>query len=124
MLVIIITRDNKIHIVDISTISGKHWALCGLSFSKQDRVTTIAADNTFPGICADCKIFADMAYQMNLDEAPAIARNSSKVKNNLFISFHRKNYAGPKARFSKVASHTWRTLGRYRDLTNKKKEHE
>lgn len=124
MLIILITRDDNIHIVDITTLSGKHWTKCGLCFSKQDRITTIAADNTFAGICTDCKIFADMEYQMNLDETPEIARGSFEVTNKSFVSFHRKNYAGPKSKFSKVASHTWRKLGRYRDLPNKKKEHE
>jgi hypothetical protein len=118
MLVIIIPRDESIHISDQKTNSGTYWTVCGECFTKKDIINTIAADNTFPGICIDCKILSDMIYQMNLDDTPI------EIRHDLFISFHKKNYLGPKAKFIKASNHVWNKLAKYKNLSNRKKEHE
>lgn len=118
MLLILISRDDSVHIVDLKDPLGNYWTMCGEDYSKKDKINTIVVDNTFPGICVDCKIFADMSYEIHLDDL------SKSLRTDLFILSHRKNYLGPKAKFGRVANHSWKKLVKYKSLTIRKKDYE
>lgn len=123
MFVLLMLRSGGTHILDLTTHSGKYWSICGYSFNKTQRLNTLAADNTFPGICPDCKFMYDDMYQSDLDEEPTLARNSTPAKHDKYLAYHKSNQKGPKAKYSRIAIHNWDKLVRYQRQAKRTKKH-
>ena len=94
-------RDGTIHILEFRSRSGTFWFVCASSANKQDRVNILAADNTFPGICTDCKLMYYNMYQLDLEDGIVAARSGhNRVKKYGFIDSFRKNLIEPKIKFN------------------------
>lgn len=80
MFVFFIRKNSNIHIVELTSVNGRCYSICGLSTSKSERLYTLSADNTFPAICSKCKFICDEMYYFNLNNSIRSVRSSISRK--------------------------------------------
>lgn len=111
MFVFIIDRSNKTHVVDFKNNQGKYRTLCGQTYYQNQNITTLSADNTFNGICQNCKRYYDEMYLSDLNEAIRIARSAINDHSNI-VMFHKMDLMGPKASYETAWGRVWSKLGK------------
>lgn len=119
MFIFITSRSNETHIVDFKNIQGKYRTLCGKICYQKQNITTLGSDNTFPGICPTCKRYYDEMYKSDLEENIRILRSSIRDNENL-LSYHRYEFAGPKAEFEPAWDRVWTKLIRFKSIIKNK----
>lgn len=111
MFIFILDRFNGTHVVDFKNNQSKYRTLCGKIYFQKQNITTLAADNTFNGMCSVCKKYYDEVYLSDLNEDIRIARaGASNYKNTLM--FHKIDMLGPKASYEIVWERNWSKLSR------------
>jgi len=75
VITILIPRLGLSHILNYRLHNGKWRTLCQMDLPKDPTMTTLSADDTFPGICRACKESHDKYYQDNLEYNLQSARN-------------------------------------------------
>jgi hypothetical protein len=55
MILLIQDRDDNLHLVDYTSITGNKFTLCNLVYCKRDIINTLALDNTVHNICRTCR---------------------------------------------------------------------
>lgn len=115
MFTILLTRQGPIHIVNYYT-NRTYLTICGKNYHKSVKLNTLSADNTFQGICHNCKHYYDEMYQSNLGHHPQDARGASIFTEDV-ISLHRDNFIGPKARHLSLVEYRYSVkINKYRRL--------
>ena len=125
MFSILILRTGPIHIINWHHPNGHFRTACGKSFTKNDKANTLAADNTFPGICSTCKSYYDQLYQADLDYSPTTLRSSGLLNREDIVDLHKMDLVGPRAKFT--ASLEYRIsvkMIRYQRLVHRSKKYE
>lgn len=64
------------HIMNYQLDNHHYFSICGKKILISPTMITLAADNTYPGLCSDCKINSDNYILYDLNNVPRIARNS------------------------------------------------
>lgn len=124
MFVFIMLRTGVTHIVNYRLGSGGFRTICSKTYHKVSQVnsiTTLAADNTFPGMCMTCKKYYDEMYLSDLNEEPTMARNEVQLKHENIVDFQRYDIEGPKAKYEDVSGKKWwPKLIKYQRLVQKR----
>lgn len=122
MFVVIMLRAGDVHIVDFTLNSGKQYrTICSKTFSKNLKMNTLAADNTFPGTCSTCKAFYDEMYLSDLNIEPRMARNESQFRYYNLVDYHRYEMEGPTVKYEdRVFRRWWPKLIKYQRLLQKR----
>jgi len=115
MFVVIMPQDKEMHIVSYRLGNGSYRTICAKTFPRNMKTNTLAADDTFPGLCSYCKAYYDEMYHADLNHFPEMARNEGQWKWFGIVRFNRSNEQGPKAKYEEVLEYKiWRKLGKYR----------
>jgi hypothetical protein len=122
MFAVIMLRKGDIHIVDYTINNDKQIrTICQKQFSKKLKPNTLAADNTFPGMCKTCKAFYDEMYISDLNHDPRMARNESQFRYYHLLDAHRYEMEGPQVKFGdRVNWRWWVKLVKYQRLLQKR----
>jgi hypothetical protein len=72
--ILVIDRQDNLHIVDYCSPNGNKYALCGVTYVKKDIVTTLAIDNTISILCHRCHSLFTAMYESDLNDEPQSAR--------------------------------------------------
>ena len=122
MFVVIILRTGDIHIVDYTINNGKKYrTICSKTFSRNLKMNTLAADNTFLGTCATCKAFYDEMYLSDLNIEPRMARNESQFRYNNILDYNRYEMEGPRMQYEdSINRRWWPKLVKYQRLLQKR----
>lgn len=119
-------RNGVTHILDYTSWhSSRHWTVCGQFFVKQDRINTVAIDNTVSGICESCKAACDAGYANHLENNLRKVRNSKYPDYYDILKLNKIGAVGPKPVYNNVLRYrSWSKLGRYQRLVSRFKKHE
>jgi hypothetical protein len=121
MFIVIMLRKGDIHIVNYRMSNGNYRTICSKTFSKKLKLNTLAADNTFDGICSTCKHHYDEMYLSDLNVATYMARNETQLKYNNILDFNRYNIEGPQIKYEDaVGRRWWPKLVKYQRLIQKR----
>lgn len=123
MFVALYLRTGQIHIVSYRQRDGNYRTICNKTIKPIDRLNTLAADNTFPGMCRTCKSDHDSMYQADLDDDPRMARNTSQNDYIFYSKWHHGDFMGPKREYEHLVERTWYKLVRYQRLITRSKKH-
>jgi hypothetical protein len=93
--------------------NGNYRTMCSKTFTKKMWLNTLAADNTFPGICTTCKTYYDDMYISDLNDDPQMARNEVQMGYYDLPDWHHADIEGPKAKFEDTMDRRWGKLIRY-----------
>lgn len=119
MFTLLLIRSGPPHIVNFYS-NNSYRTICGESFTKNNNINTLSADNTFTGICNKCKGFYDKMHQADLDFYPENARSSSIFTEDMLF-LHRLNIIGPRARYMDFVDYKFSAkISKYRRLLHKK----
>jgi hypothetical protein len=119
MFVFLIDRFNETHIVDFKNIQGKYRTLCAKIFFQKQNIITLAADNTFNGICINCKRYYDEMYLSDLNDDVRMARSAMNDHSNI-IMFHKMDLLGPRALYESSWERVWSKLNKAKSSTKNK----
>jgi hypothetical protein len=119
MIVVLLLRRENPHIVNYYNGNDMYLTICGLNLKKKEIIETIAADDTFPGICTTCKHYMDLGYKADLNRFPREARGHAVFTEDM-LKFHKLNILGPKSQYSDLLEfRITRKFSKYRRLTMK-----
>lgn len=124
MFVVIMLRNGEAHIVNNRLGDGGYRTVCykAIAIRKDWTINTIAADDTFPGLCQKCKTDYDEMYLSDLNEEPTMARNETQMKYEDIVEFNRRNYVGARVLYEDVAVRRWwPKLIKYQRLPQRRK---
>lgn len=119
MFIFIMGRSDDTHVVDFKNIQGKYRTLCGKTFYQKQNITTLGADNTFPGICQTCKKYYDEMYSSDLESDIRILRSTIRELSSI-PTYHRYDFIGPKAKYEPVWDRAWSKLTRAKSVLRNK----
>lgn len=114
MIILVIDRDDNLHLVDYTPPSGNKFTICGHVYRKKDIVTTLALDNTVHNICRTCYEDYETMYGDDLEFDPRMARTSmnKKLRENYFdLSYE---FLEPALKYYDMTRRHWEKLVRYR----------
>src|SRR5574339_89618 len=116
MFVFLIDRKGTTHVVDYQNNSGRYRTICSKLFHQKENIITLAADNTFDGLCRDCKRFYDDMYNSDLEDDIQMARSQVQPGMYTLVDFHRMELMGPKDKYEMAWDRVWTKLTRARGL--------
>jgi hypothetical protein len=119
MLVALIERSGKSHILAYKATNGSYSSICGHRFPKLSMINVISIDSTFAGMCVHCKKQMDSIIDLNLKYAPRYARSRTQMKLESTYDGNKFNYRGPQVDYGDVFYRYWPRLNRYMNLVNK-----
>ena len=111
MFVFIMDRHDNVHIVDFQQAGNKYRTLCSKVYLQKECITTLAADNTFSGMCDKCKKYYDDMYISDLEYIPRIARSNIQDMTTL-ADYHQLEFLGPKSKYEMAFDRIWTKLNR------------
>lgn len=95
MFILYINRRDEAHILNFRMNNGNYRMLCGKTWSRSGRYITLAADDTFPGICANCKRRMEVTHKVDLERDLKQAYNAVQGSYYSMRQFHQKGMLGP-----------------------------
>lgn len=119
MFIFLIDRLNETHIVDFKDNKGKYRTLCSKVYYQHQNITTLSADNTFNGMCSNCKRYYDEMYLFDLNEVTRIARSPINDYSN-DVMYHKMNLIGPKASYETAWDRVWGKLSKAKSVIKNK----
>lgn len=119
MLVALIERSGKSHILSYKSTNGSYSSICGRRFPKPSMLNVISVDSTFPGMCVHCKKQMDSIIELNLEYAPRYVKSKTQMKLESTYDGNKLNYRGPQVDYGDVFYRYWPRLNRYMNLINK-----
>lgn len=119
MLVALIERNGKSHILAYKAPNGNYSSICGHRFPKPSKLNVISIDGTFPGMCIHCKKQMDSILEQNLKYAPRYVRSRTQMKLESTYDGNKFNYRGPQVDYGDAFYRYWARLNRYMGLINK-----
>lgn len=123
MFVALFLRNGKVHIVSYRQRDGNYRAVCNKTIKPIDRINTLAFDNTFSGICENCKSAYDDMYHSDLEDDKAMAHSSSSNGYTTLRDLHQAEFIGPKNSYENLMEKSWYKLSKYQRLVNRTKKH-
>jgi hypothetical protein len=118
MFIFLIDRHGSTHVVDYQNSQGRYRTLCSKIFTRKDNITTLAADNTFSGLCRECKRYYDDMYNSDLEDDLQMVRSNQNGMYSL-LDFHRAEIMGPKDKHELSLERVWTKLIRARSQLKK-----
>lgn len=114
MFVVLQLRNSEIHIIDYQSAAGCCRTVCGKVYDKSSHFNVFGIDNTFSGICDNCKKY----YEKIL-----INSNSRNIKSNVYnfetmLNFINHEYIGAKAKYSRQIK-SWTKLNKLKRLVKR-----
>lgn len=122
MFTFLITRDGKAHIVDFyHPPHSRYRTVCGNVYYKKQYLITLAAGNTFPGICKNCKNTYDDLYLSDLNHIPQMA-HGQPYRLQDFLEFNKAGLFGPEEDYILPFKRIWGKLNKYKNLANRNRK--
>lgn len=122
MFVFLINRRGQTHIVDFyNPGQARYRAICGNVFFKKDHLITLAADNTFHGICITCRNYYDDMVISDLNFEPQMLRGEPHRLEDL-LTLNKMGILGPEDKYYAYFKRSWSKLIRLRSLPNRHKK--
>lgn len=112
MFVFLIDRKSNLHIVDFQHAQGRYRTICGKIYHQKDKISTLSADNTFDGLCQDCKRFYDDMYSSDLEDDIRVARSNVFHSMSHIADYHHLEFLGPKSKYEALWERIWTKLFR------------
>lgn len=119
MFVVIILRNGDSHAVSYRLNNGGYRTICGKTYAKNFKTNTIASDDTFPGLCRNCKSYHDEMYKDDLEYDPRMARSEASTRYTDVLVYNKLDIVGPKAHFEQHMERRWPKLIRYQRIPQK-----
>lgn len=119
MFVVIILRSGESHAVSYRLTNGSYRTICGKTYAKSASMNTISTDDTFPGMCRNCKSYHDEMYKDDLNYDPRMARSEASSQYKEIPEYHKYDIIGPKAQFEQHFERRWPKLIRYQRMPQK-----
>lgn len=119
MFVVLILRNGDSHAVAYRLNNGGYRTVCGKSFTKDLKMNTISSDDTFPGLCKNCKSYHDEMYRDDLNYDPRMSRSEASTRYTDVLVYNKLDIIGPKAQFEDVSDRRWPKLIRYQRIPQK-----
>lgn len=119
MIVALIERSGKSHVLAYKATNGNYSSICGQRFSKTLMINVISVDSTFPGICIHCKQQIDFIIEQNLKYTPRYFNSKTQFKLEGTYDGNKYNYQGPQVDYGDAFYRYWARLVRYTNLTKK-----
>lgn len=119
MLVALIERSGKSHILAYKAANGNYSSICGHRFPKPSMINVVSIDSTFPGMCVHCKKQMDSILEQNLKYAPRYVRSRTQMKLESAYDGNKFNYRGPQVDYGDAFYRYWSRLNRYMNLINR-----
>lgn len=123
MFIALFLRNGKIHIVSYRQRDGNYRTICNKTIKPIDRINTMASDNTFSGICENCKSAHDEMYLSDLEHDKAMAHSTSSNNYISLRDYHQADFMGPKNDYETLMDKSWHKLSKYQRLVNRTKKH-
>ena len=124
MFIFLITRDGKTHIVDFyyTYSHPRYRTICGNIIHKKNGIITLAADNTFPEICINCKNTYDDLYLSDLNYFTQMA-HGAPYRLQDFLEFNKRGIIGPKEKYFLHFNRIWNKLNKLKKSPHNKKNY-
>jgi hypothetical protein len=114
-----ILRTGIIHIINHKSSNGKYTTNCAKLIIKKDCVNILSADNTFPGICSECKSIYEARYKYLVKHNPATTHNMFYDKYYDLLILHKLEVIGPKDSYEDYFDREWLKIKKYKRLLKK-----
>lgn len=122
MFVLYINRHNQAHILNFRMQNNALRMLCGKTWPGSGRYITLAADDTFPGICTDCKRRMDTTHQVDIERDLPHAYNNAQSQYRSLRQHHQNGLLGPQDSYEYLEhKKPWPKLARLREQLTRKK---
>lgn len=122
MLTILMLRNGENHIVSFRRPNGNYNTICGKMIVKSPQINTISADNTFTGLCPNCKKDSDSMYSDDLNDFTIMARNNSTFHLSRRLEYNRDGIQGPDVTYYDIEDRNWYKFNKYKKLIPKAKK--
>jgi hypothetical protein len=110
MLIILMPRLDISHILSYRLDNRNYRSICGKTIIIDPTITTLAADNTYPGLCSNCRIRSDSYILDDLNYAPRNARNSFQEYFLHLRDFIKDEMLGPENKYFYLCNRNWSKL--------------
>lgn len=119
MFVVITLRNEEAHAVSYRLNNGGYRTICGKTIANNHQMNTYASDDTFPGLCKNCKSYHDEMYKDDLEYDPRMARSEASTRYTDVVVYNKLDIVGARAKFEQSMERRWPKLIRYQRIPQK-----
>ena len=119
MLIILMPRLDISHILNYKLDNCNYRSICGKTIACNPTMIILAADNTYSGLCGDCKIKSDNYILHDLNYSIRSARNQYQENIYNLREYIQDEMFAPEDKYIFSRNGNWNKLKKYKKYRKK-----